>query len=539
MTASTQPTHVRVFDTTLRDGEQSPGASLNVPEKIEIARQLEALGVDIIEAGFPITSQGDFDAVSQVGRELERATVCGLARCVPRDIERAGDAIQGTTSAGGGRIHVFCATSRIHREHKLRKAFDEIVKLADTSIKQARGYTDDVEFSPEDGSRTELAYLVEITQAAIEAGATTINIPDTVGYSTPEEYGHIFAHLRAEIPAVDRDGIVLSSHCHNDLGLAVANSLAAVVNGARQVECTVNGIGERAGNAALEEIVMALRTRRDAYAGFATSVDTGEIYRTSRMVSNLTGLMVQRNKAVIGENAFAHEAGIHQDGVLKHRETYEIMDPRDIGVPASKLVLGKHSGRHALADRIAALGYSIDADAVAEVYDKFKDLADRKKDVYDEDIEALVDQTLDRTRDLWELVGFKVTAGSDETSVAYVRLRDSAGHESRQAAYGDGPIDACYSAIQLATNIPVVLEEFQTRSITGGKDAQGEVTVTISHSGQQVRGRGLSTDVVEAAVLAYVAAINRIKLDEESKKTVPATTMNADAEEPLEQVSQP
>ncbi|MEM0914663.1 MAG: 2-isopropylmalate synthase [Planctomycetota bacterium] len=539
---SDNPKHIRIFDTTLRDGEQSPGASLNVAEKVEIARQLEALGVDIIEAGFPITSQGDFDAVRQIADELERATVCGLARCVPRDIERAGKAVTGAASAGGGRVHVFCATSRIHREHKLRKAFDEIVKLADVSIRQAGEYTDDIEFSPEDGSRTELAYLVEITQAAIEAGATTINVPDTVGYATPEEYGHIFEHLRAEIPAIDRDGIVLSSHCHNDLGLAVANSLAAVRGGARQVECTVNGIGERAGNAALEEIVMALRTRGEALGGYTTGVNSAEIYRASRMVSNLTGLVVQRNKAVVGENAFAHESGIHQDGVLKHRETYEIMDPRDIGVPESKLVLGKHSGRHALADRIAALGYSIDTDAVAAVYEKFKDLADRKKDVYDEDIEALVDQTLDQTRNLWEPMGFKVTAGSDETSVAYVRLRDSAGHESKQAAYGDGPIDACYSAIQLATQIPVVLEEFHTRSITGGKDAQGEVTVTISHSGQKVRGRGLSTDVVEAAVLAYVAAINRIKLDDASKKTVPATTLGGDAEpaaEPLEQVSQP
>jgi len=536
----TEPTPIRIFDTTLRDGEQSPGASLNVAEKLEIARQLEALGVDVIEAGFPITSQGDFDAVKQIGNELERATVCGLARCVPRDIDRAGEAIKDASTKGGGRVHVFCATSRIHREHKLRKAFDEIVKLADKSIKQARGYTDDVEFSPEDGSRTELDYLVEITQAAIEAGATTINIPDTVGYATPEEYGHIFAYIREKVPAVDRDGVVLSSHCHNDLGLAVANSLAAVRNGARQVECTVNGIGERAGNAALEELVMAMRTRADLFAGYTTNIDIAEIYRSSRMVSNLTGLAVQRNKAIVGENAFAHESGIHQDGMLKNRETYEIMVPADIGIPESKLVLGKHSGRAALADRIAALGYSVDTDTVTRVYDKFKELADRKKDVYDEDIEALVDQTLDQTRNLWELVGFKVTAGTGETSVAYVRLRDSAGVESRQAAYGDGPIDACYGAIQLATQIPVVLEDYATRAITSGKDAQGEVTVVISHHGQRVRGRGLSTDVVEAAVRAYIAAINRIKLDEDTRKTVPATTLgNGDADDPAEQLAQP
>ncbi|MEM6334472.1 MAG: 2-isopropylmalate synthase [Planctomycetota bacterium] len=540
MTQAPSDTHVRIFDTTLRDGEQSPGASLNVAEKIEIARQLEALGVDIIEAGFPITSPGDFEAVQLISRELKKATVCGLARCVPRDIDRAGEAIANATTAGGGRIHVFCATSRIHREHKLRKAFDEIVKLADVSIKQALQYTDNVEFSPEDGSRTELDYLVEITQAAIDAGATTINIPDTVGYATPEEYGHIFAHLREQIPAIDRDGVVLSAHCHNDLGLAVANSLAAVTHGARQVECTVNGIGERAGNASLEEVVMALRTRRDAFAGYTTGINTAEIYRASRMVSNLTGLLVQRNKAIVGENAFAHEAGIHQDGVLKHRETYEIMDPRDIGVPDSKLVLGKHSGRHALADRIAALGYSVDADTVAAVYERFKDLADRKKEVYDEDIEALVDRTLDKTRKLWELRGFKVSAGSGETSVAFVRLQDSAGHESQEAAYGDGPIDACYSAIQLATKIPIVLEDYQTRAITGGKDAQGEVTVTISHHGQRVRGRGLSTDVIEAAIRAYLAAINRLKLDDASQKTIRATTMDGGSnDEPKAQMSQP
>ncbi|MEO0588510.1 MAG: alpha-isopropylmalate synthase regulatory domain-containing protein, partial [Planctomycetota bacterium] len=303
---------------------------------------------------------------------------------------------------------------------------------------------------------------------------------------------------------------------------------------------TINGIGERAGNASLEEVVMALRTRSDAFAGYTTGIDTAEIYRASRMVSNLTGLLVQRNKAIVGENAFAHEAGIHQDGVLKHRETYEIMDPRDIGVPDSKLVLGKHSGRAALADRIAALGYSVDADTVTAVYERFKDLADRKKEVYDEDIEALVDRTLDQTRKLWELQGFKVSAGSGETSVAFVRLQDSAGHDSRQAAYGDGPIDACYSAIQLATNIPIVLEDYQTRAITGGKDAQGEVTVTISHHGQRVRGRGLSTDVIEAAIRAYLAAINRLKLADPSQKTVAATTMGDESvDEPKAQMSQP
>ena len=324
MTAAPSARRIRIFDTTLRDGEQSPGASLNVQEKIEIARQLEAMGVDVIEAGFPITSQGDFDAVRLIGEELQNTTVCGLARCVSADIDRAGRALQ---SAKHPRIHVFCATSKIHREHKLKKAFEQIVELAVHSVKQARGYVEDVEFSPEDGSRTEMNYLVDITAAAVEAGATTINIPDTVGYTVPAEYGRIFAELRRQLPQLDQNNIVLSAHCHNDLGLAVANSLAAIENGAGQVECTINGIGERAGNASLEEIVMTLKTRRDFYNRYETRIDTKRIFPVSRMVSNLTGLHVQRNKAIVGENAFAHEAGIHQDGVLKHRETYEIMNP--------------------------------------------------------------------------------------------------------------------------------------------------------------------------------------------------------------------
>ncbi len=521
----TEPTPIRIFDTTLRDGEQSPGASLNHHEKLEIARTLEALGVDVIEAGFPITSDGDFEAVRAIAQELTRARVCGLARCVPRDIDRAGEAVKDAASPGGGRVHVFCATSKIHREHKLRKAFDEIVKLSKTSIEHARQYVDDVEFSPEDGSRTELNYLVEITGAAVEAGATTINIPDTVGYAVPAEYGHIFAYLREQLPELDEKDIYLSSHCHNDLGLAVANSLAAVQNGARQIECTINGIGERAGNAALEELIMALRTRKDYFGKYTTNIDTTRIYPASRMVSSFTGLLVQRNKAVIGENAFAHESGIHQDGVLKHRETYEIMDPRDIGVPESKLVLGKHSGRHALSSRLKELGYHVDDETLQSVYDKFKALADKKKDVYDEDIEAIVDQVFETERQLWRLKQWQVVAGTGAMPTATVTLEDSAGTERTQAAFGDGPIDAIYSAVQLITGVHVVLEEFTTRSITGGKDAQGEVLVRVNHHGRQVRGRGLSTDTVEAAAMAYIAAINRIKTTSGDVKTVAATTM--------------
>ncbi|WP_432797377.1 2-isopropylmalate synthase [Poriferisphaera sp. WC338] len=513
---SPEQTRIRIFDTTLRDGEQSPGASLNFSEKFEIARQLELLGVDVVEAGFPITSQGDFEAVRAISQELERTTVAGLARCVPRDIDRAGEAVK---DGKNSRIHVFCATSKIHREHKLKKAFEQIVELASKSVAHARQYTDDVEFSPEDGSRTELNYLVDVTAAVIEAGATTINIPDTVGYATPAEYGRIFSYVREQLPVIDEKGIILSSHCHNDLGLAVANSIAAIQNGAKQIECTINGIGERAGNAALEEIVMALNTRSDVY-NFATNIDTKRIYPVSRMVSNLTGLHVQRNKAIVGENAFAHESGIHQDGMLKNRNTYEIMNPHDIGVPESKLVLGKHSGRHALKDRVIDLGYTVDEAMLDKVYDAFKTLADKKKDVYDEDIEAILDEQLESQRQLWELARFQISSGTGVISTATVVLRDSSGAEKMDAATGDGPIDACYEAIQRITGVVVKLEQYQTRAITGGKDAQGEVSVQITHRERKVRGRAFSTDVIEAAVRAYLAAINRIKLPAEEPAPV-------------------
>jgi len=502
------PTPIKIFDTTLRDGEQSPGASLNHEEKIEIARQLEALGVDVIEAGFPITSQGDFDAVKAIGKDLAQTTVAGLARCVDRDIERAAEALR---NAHKPRIHVFCATSKIHLDHKFKKPFEAIVEMSVKGVQKAKSYVDDVEFSPEDASRTGLDELVKITRAVIEAGATTINIPDTVGYATPAEYGTIFRQLREAIPQIDANGIILSSHCHNDLGLAVANSLSAMENGAKQIECTINGIGERAGNAALEELVMAMNTRVDVYKNYTTSIHTKEIYKTSRMVSNLTGLAVQRNKAVVGQNAFAHESGIHQDGMLKNRDTYEIMDPRSIGVPESKLVLGKHSGRAALNDRIKEMGYTVDDELLQKVYDDFKSLADRKKDVFDEDIEALLDKRLGEGRKLWELRFLRVTAGTDETAMAFVELKDSAGVMQKDTAHGDGPIDAVFSAIQKITGVTVTLEDYTTRAITGGKDAQGEASVRLNHHGHKVRGRGVSTDVIEAAAEAYLSAINRIK----------------------------
>jgi 2-isopropylmalate synthase len=499
--------HVRIFDTTLRDGEQSPGATLNLHEKLEIARQLEQLGVDIIEAGFPIASEGDFEAVRAIASEITRATVCGLSRCIPKDIERAGEAVKG---ARRPRVHVFCATSKIHRDHKLKKGKQDIIDISVQSIRQALEYAPDVEFSPEDASRTEMEFLEDITQAAIEAGATTINLPDTVGYAMPRAYGEIFAHLIRKLPIIRQKNVVLSSHCHDDLGLAVANSLAAVENGARQIECTINGIGERAGNASLEEVVMALKVRQD-YHKIGTRIDTSKIYPTSRMVSTLTGLVVQRNKAIVGQNAFAHEAGIHQDGILKYRETYEIMDPTMVGIPKSSLVLGKHSGRHAFRDRVVQLGYALSDEQIESTFARFKALADKKKEVFDEDIEALIDSQLRLDRSFWELVGLQVVSGSNTVPTATVTLKDSNGQTVQDASIGDGPVDAIFSAIQRLTGVKASLTDFRIRAVTRGKEAQGEAQIEIEHSGRPLRGRGLSTDILEASALAYLAAVNRLR----------------------------
>jgi len=498
---------VRIFDTTLRDGEQSPGATLTQSEKLEIARQLDLMGVDIIEAGFPISSNGDFESVQIIAGEMQNSTVCGLARSIPKDIDRAGEAIK---HAKQGRIHIFCATSKIHREHKLRKGKEEIIRISVESIQQALQYTRDIEFSPEDASRTELEFLEEIVQAVIEAGATTINLPDTVGYAMPRTYGEMFAHLLKKLPIIQQRNVILSAHCHDDLGLAVANSLAAIENGARQVECTINGIGERAGNAALEEIVMALHTRKDFFT--ATSrVDTTKIVPVSRMVSKLTGLTVQRNKAIVGENAFAHESGIHQDGVLKKRETYEIMDPASVGLAKTSLVLGKHSGRHAFKDRTIYLGYKLTEPQLELAFNQFKTLADKKKEVFDEDIEALIDDQLKIAHGLWELVGLQVTAGGNTVPTATVTLRDSNGQTVMDASVGDGPVDAIYSAIQRLTGIKATLTDYRIRSVSKGKDALGEAHVELTHSEHKIHGRGLSTDVMEASAKAYIAAINRLR----------------------------
>ena len=498
-----EPRKILIFDTTLRDGEQSPGCSMNLAEKLEVARMLEALRVDVIEAGFPIASPGDFEAVQAVAEEIRGCTVAALARAVDKDIERAAEAV---AKSERRRIHVFCATSEIHRTHKLKRAKDEIIRMSVEGVRQAAEYTDDVEFSPEDASRTEPEFLAEVVTAVIEAGATTVNIPDTVGYAMPKQFGDLIRYLRKHVSNIDR--AVISVHCHNDLGLAVANSLAAVRAGAGQIECTINGLGERAGNAALEEIVMAMKTRRD-FLKADTNIDTRKIYPASRMVSAITGVHVQRNKAIVGENAFAHEAGVHQHGMMANRQTYEIMRPEDIGVPASKLVLGKHSGRHALEERIEAMGFKLPAEQLDEVFEKFKILADKKKDIYDADIEAIIDQQIGSVTEVWRLESLQTATGTNAVSMATITLSKE-GVSATDAATGDGPVDAIYEAIRRITGVKLTLTDYSLRALTGGKDAQGEVTIEVDSDGRKFRARGLSTDIVEASAKAYLAAVNRV-----------------------------
>jgi 2-isopropylmalate synthase len=493
---------VIIFDTTLRDGEQSPGASLSNKEKMEVAKALESLGVDIIEAGFPIASNDDFEAVRAISHELP-VKVAGLARCMEKDIARAGEALKGGNDP---RIHVFLATSAIHRQFKLNKAKEEIVRLAVQSVKQALTYVKDVEFSPEDASRTEPDYLVEVVQAVIAAGARTINIPDTVGYAIPDEFGSLIAYLYKHVPNIN--DAVISVHCHNDLGLAVANSIAAVQNGARQVECTLNGIGERAGNASLEEFVMALNVRNN-HIGLRTGINTKRIYPSCRLAAKLMNLQIQRNKAVVGDNAFAHEAGIHQDGVLKERTTYEIMDPHLVGIKESRMVIGKHSGKHAVKKKIVELGYNLQDSEVEIITQKVKDLADRKKTIYDADIEALITETVDQdVPPAYDLASFHVTSGRGVTPTATMTL--SMGKEQKQdAAIGDGPIDAAYNAIDRITGMTGKLESYHLDAVTEGREALGQVSVAVKFGRMSVQGRGVSTDVIEASVLAYLAAVNK------------------------------
>lgn len=496
---------IKIFDTTLRDGEQSPGASMNVNEKIQVAKQLKKLGVDIIEAGFPIASLGDFEAVKRIAQEIKGVAIAGLCRAREEDIERAAEALK---SAEQKRIHTFIATSDIHLKYKLRMDRQQVIDAAVRAVKKARQYTDDVEFSAEDATRSDWDYLCRITEEVIKAGATTVNIPDTVGYTIPQEYGELIEYLMNKVPNIDR--VTISVHCHNDLGLAVANSLTAILKGAGQVECTINGIGERAGNAALEEIVMALKVRNDFFKA-DTGIVTREIYRTSRLISKITGMVVQPNKAIVGANAFAHEAGIHQDGVLKERTTYEIMRPQDIGIPSSKIVLGKHSGRHAFKKRLEELGFSLTEEEINRAFERFKRLADQKKYIFNEDIEALVSDEVLRTVEIYELVELEVSSGTKKKPQARVKMRIN-GQEKEITMHGDGPVDAVYKAITELTESQAELNKFEIKAITGGTDAIGEVTVILGEAGHTVRGHGSDTDIIVASAKAYINALNKLAL---------------------------
>jgi 2-isopropylmalate synthase len=494
---------ILIFDTTLRDGEQAPGASLETNQKLEIARQLERLNVDIIEAGFPIASPGDFEAVSLISKEIKRPIICGLARSLKKDIDAAAKAIK---AARNPRIHVFLATSKIHMQYKLRKPEEEILRIAVEMVKYAKKFTADIEFSPEDASRTQKEFLFRVIAAVIAAGARTVNIPDTVGYAVPQQFGELIRAIKANVYNINK--AVISVHCHNDLGLAVANSLAAIKNGARQVECTINGLGERAGNAAMEEIVMAIKTRHD-FLPFSTNIRTTEISKTSRMVSGLTGFVVQPNKAIVGANAFRHESGIHQDGVLKEPRTYEIMQAADIGLQVSGLVLGKHSGRHAFGERLGKLGFKLSKADLDRAFGRFKELADKKKEVFDEDISAIIEDEILQIPQTWHLEYLHIVSGTDTVPTATIRLKHK-GKIIQRVASGDGPVDACYKAIERITGIKGELEDYAIKSVTRGKDALGEVTIKLKYKGRVFTGRGATTDVIEASAKAYVNAINKI-----------------------------
>jgi 2-isopropylmalate synthase len=505
--------YIRIFDTTLRDGEQSPGATLNRDEKLEIARQLARLGVDIIEAGFPVASPDDFAAVQQIAQTVEGPVICGLARAVPADVDRCWDAVR---VAPKPRIHVFMSTSDIHLQHQFRTTRQGALDATRAAVAQARAHTTDVEFSPMDATRTDRDYLLEVIEAAVAEGATTLNIPDTVGYATPDEYGALIRAIRENVRGIEKT--VISVHCHDDLGMAVANSLAGVVNGARQVECTINGIGERAGNAALEEVVMALRTRGDAY-GFTTGIETSEIHRTSRLVSARTGVLVQPNKAVVGSNAFAHESGIHQDGVLKERSTYEIMDPRAVGLGQNRLVLGKHSGRHAIKARLRDLGYDLTPEDLGRVFLRFKEVADKKKEMGDLDLEALVADEVRTVEEAFRLDGLQVTCGEPGIPTAAVRLLDAAGTLHLVAATGTGPVDAAFKAIDSIVGPalpdsyrlePPRLAEYAVQAVTAGIDAIGEVHVRVEAGPRAYIGRAANNDIVVASARAYLDALNRV-----------------------------
>ncbi|MDI6755957.1 MAG: 2-isopropylmalate synthase [Thermodesulfobacteriota bacterium] len=502
---------IRIFDTTLRDGEQSPGASMNLDEKIRLARQLERLNVDVIEAGFPSSSPGDFESVKRIAQEIQGPQIAGLSRTTPADIDRAWEALRFARSP---LIHVFIATSDIHLQYKLRKSREEVLEEAGRAVAYARRYTPEVEFSAEDATRSDPEYLARVVEAAIEAGATIVNIPDTVGYIIPTEYGKLITFLRQKVKNIHK--AILSVHCHNDLGMAVANSLAAVENGARQVECTVNGIGERAGNASLEEIVMALKTRRDFFSSYQVGVVTEQIYPASRLLSSITGIMVPPNKAIVGANAFAHEAGIHQDGVLKEKTTYEIMRPESVGIGQSTLVMGKHSGRHAFRERIKTLGYELSEAHLNQAFQRFKEVADKKKQVFDEDLEAIIADEILRIPDIYKLVNLNVVSGSVAVPTATVQI-EIGGKIYQEAGFGDGPVDAVYKTISKITKTKSRLLKFSVNAITGGTDAQGEVMVILEEGGVRVTGQGAHTDIIMAAAKAYINGLNKLEYQKRIK----------------------
>jgi len=499
---------VIIFDTTLRDGEQCPGASMNLREKMEVARQLARVNVDVIEAGFPVSSPGDFESVQTIATEIRGPVICGLARCAEKDIAAAGAAVK--PAGERGRIHVFLATSAIHREFKLKKATEEIIRMTVEGVKRARALVKDVEFSPEDGSRTEPEFLARVVQAAIEAGATTVNIPDTVGFAVPEQYAALIHYLRANVKNID--DAVISVHCHDDLGLAVANSLAAVSAGARQVEGTFNGIGERAGNCALEEVVMAIKTRGDFFNGVHTDIVTREILKTSRIISRMSGLHIARSKAIVGENAFAHSSGIHQDGILKKRETYEIMDPQDIGWGGTELPLTKHSGSHAIKVRLEHLGFTLSAEEFAAFYLRFKEVGDKKKVVYDDDLSALVEDSMYVAQETYTLDYIHVTCGSTTVPTATVRVKK--GSETLQdSSTGNGAVDAAMQAIDRIVKRSGNLAQYSVEAVTHGRDSLGEVTLKVDFgNGDLITGKGASTDVIEASARAYINAVNRAEM---------------------------
>ncbi len=494
-----------IFDTTLRDGEQAPGASLNPQQKLEVAYQLEKLGVDVIEAGFPIASPGDFQAVKDISRKIKKTAICGLARCLKPDIVAAHKALM---AAKHPRIHLFLATSKIHLKYKFKKAEDEILALAKTAVVYARKLCKDIEFSPEDATRSDREFIYRVVETAINEGATTINIPDTVGYSYPQEIYSLITDIRNNVPNIEK--AVIAIHCHDDLGLSTANSLSAILAGARQVHCTINGLGERAGNASLEEVVMALKTRKDVFGNFFTQINTKEIYRTSRLVSNLTDFVVPPNKAIVGKNAFRHESGIHQDAVLKKRSTYEIMDPHDVGISSSQLVLGKHSGRHAFSDRLKKMGFKLDDKQLNQAFMRFKDMADKKKDIYDDDLRIIVEDEIRVIRPVWKLESFEVSSGTKIKPNALVAL-DKKGKLLTAQSSGDGPVDACFKALDKITELKAKLEDFRLEAVTSGKDALGQVSLKLNTRGVVVGGRGSSTDIVEAAIKAYLDAVNKLE----------------------------